>query len=829
MNTNRIIASLSVLCITLLVLLLLTPVGVSGETTNKTGTVTQTESIDHRINSISKFDYLNSRGFEDSNNDGTITIQIDETLNMTKSRDPTLKFDGNKPIVLQGSGGFTNIPAPLISKIPSGHSLTIESLHFTDAHGGGPDKKIIHVGGSVTLREVKIANTVHMATYPGETFAEKHRVGGVRAAESLRIYNSTIKTVAQAASTGGELRIISSKFKNISSTLQGGVQSGSQAIITDTTIIDSSGTRGGAIKAQTARLDNVTLKNVQAGLGGGGIKTEGNLELVDSEIRNAEARRNGGAINADGDVNIRESTIVNAESDQGYSIYAYGLHSLTVESSNIRNSDPIQFGYGGINEGSISVLNSELHSISRLQASKITIDDSNINDELSLKGLYFTIEDSKLSNIRGMNGLEVSLSNSIIQGSGKIDGGDSVTVQDSYLLEFPGFRTEDLTLSNVTFYKSGENVILSPHRRSLSEINFIEATTPVFDGKLPDRSNVFIDTRDDTESYGQWDADLFWSRNGTFPAANQLPVEINSTPIAKDQLDLQVENTTVIAGKDAIIKFNMTNTASQSIQSPNVSMGSIPKGWRVENIRSTDGSFDNSNNTLSYQEVAAGETKTGSVILSTGQDTTGNYSIETEGQVNDTIIDTDIAVITVKKHSQQSDGSDTADEQTPEDEETPQRKQAYDVVLGFDSVEFINEKTLKANIYIINRDDNQLNDPTVKITPPDGMQITEPTGNQPVAGTSAHNWTLSAIEPSAQRELTITMEKTTEEISSDAEIEAELLIADESVISTTAEYQGPKNTSVSDLPISADDAPGFGFLPAVIGLVTTLFIIRAKV
>lgn len=827
MNTNRVSNSLLVFCIALVALLLLAPIGVSGKAPiNTTENVTQTDSVDYRIDSISQLDYLNSRGFEDTNDDGKITIQIDKTLNMTKSRDPTLSFQASEPIVLKGSGGFTNIPAPLISKIPSDHSLTVKSLSFTDAKGGGPNTKIIHVSGSVILRDVQMENTIHQATYPGETFAEKHRVGGVRAGESLRIHDSTFKTVAQAASTGGKLQITSSVFNNVSSTLQGGVQSGSQAVITDTTITDSSATRGGGIKAQTAILENVTLQNVQAGFGGGGIKTEGNVEVVNSEIRNAKAKRNGGAINADGNVKIRDSTIVNAESDQGYSIYADGLHSLTVENSKIRNADPIQFGYGGVTEGSISISNSNLSDVNKLQASKISIDHSSINGGLSLKGLYFTIKSSKLSNIGGMNGLEVSLSNSVIRGSGKIDGGDSVTVQDSYLLEFPGFRTDDLTLSNVTFYKSGDNVILSPERRTLKKINFIEAETPVFDGQLPDRSDVFIDTNEDTESYGEWDSDLYWSRNKTFPAASKLPVSIDTTAIAKDQLNLEVTDTVLQAGENAVIKYNVTNTASQPIQSPNVNVTSIPKGWQVKNAKTTQGSFDSSNTTITYEEIAAGETKTGTVILSTSQNAERNFTVQTEALQEGTIVNSSSATVTVEKQDPPSNETAASDEPESEAEETQQRRQRYNVVLGFNGIEFINEETVEANIYIKNRADSRLNDPVVRITPPDGMEITEPTGSESVAGQNSHEWTLSAIEPTAQREMTVTMKKTTEQLSSDTELKAELLVLDESVVSTTAEYQAPKSALGSDLPITGDDTPGFGFIPAVVGMVTALFIAR---
>jgi uncharacterized FlaG/YvyC family protein len=358
-------------------------------------------------------------------------------------------------------------------------------------------------------------------------------------------------------------------------------------------------------------------------------------------------------------------------------------------------------------------------------------------------------------------------------------------------------------------------------------VNFIEASTPVFDGKLPDRSDVFIDTNEDTESYGQWDADLYWSRNETFPAANKLPVTIDTAAIAKDQLDLQVSQSRVKAGEDAIVEYNITNTAAQSIQSPSIHMGSVPKKLQLKRITSTDGTFDSSNKTLRYEEIGSGETKTGSIVLSITKDTAGNYTFTIEGKLSNSVVDTATTTVQVDEPRQQSQKNDTTDDTSSGNEKKQQRRQAYDILLGFDGVEFVNENTVKANVYVKNQADSRLNNPTVKITPPDGMQITDPIGGQTVSGEKAHEWTLSAIEPSEQRELTITMEQTNGELSSDAEITAEVMLLDESVVSTTAEYRGSEGFLSSELPLSGDSTPGFGFLPAICGLVTVLVVIRA--
>ena len=495
----------------------------------------QTSTADYRIDSIEKLDYYNSQGFEDQNGDGRVVLAITTTLNMSKSRDPTLTYDGSDPLVLVGPGGFTDVPAPLISGVSSDSRLVLDSISIRNASADEHDDDVISVASPVSLDNVSVRNTIHEDRYPTDTFEETHRVSVVNAGGGVTVTDSEIAEAGQAISAGGDVEIDDSRIHQIAARGNGAVQAGGRAVLRNTVIAAATGARGGALNANGVLLRNTTLRDVQAGFSGGAINTGKGATIVDSTIRNAHARRNGGAIASEGRVVVRDSTIVDADADQDNSLYAYGAH-LTLANTTLRDADAVDFGKGGISHGSIAVRDSRLIETSKLHAATIRVRRTTVNGSLSLYGREFTIRRSTFEHTGAIDGSTVTVANSTFRDVPKIQASQRIRVADSMLLSFGGFRSFqsdlDLTLSNVTLYRPGENVIPKAGDRTLRKLNVIEAETPVFAGRLPDKENVFIDTNNDSEPAKEWDADVFWSRDWPFPAAANIPAAVEQTPTA---------------------------------------------------------------------------------------------------------------------------------------------------------------------------------------------------------------------------------------------------------------------------------------------------------
>jgi hypothetical protein len=104
---------------------LLSVVSVAGGAAAQDDAATSAD-VDYTVGSVAEFDYYNSRGFADTNGDGEVVIAVEGTLNMSESRDPTLRYDGDAPLVVRG-GGFTNVTAPFVVAEPDA-PVTLSSL-----------------------------------------------------------------------------------------------------------------------------------------------------------------------------------------------------------------------------------------------------------------------------------------------------------------------------------------------------------------------------------------------------------------------------------------------------------------------------------------------------------------------------------------------------------------------------------------------------------------------------------------------------------------------------------------------------------------------------
>jgi hypothetical protein len=490
---------------------------------------------DYNIDSVDELDYYNSRGFADRNGDGRVVVALRGTFNMSRSRDPTLRFDGPEPFVLRGTAdaGFRDVPAPLVRRSGEG-SLVLRNLSIADVRAEQPATTVV-AGGPLTVRNVTLRDTVHRARYASDTFTETHRVAAYRAGGDVRVVDSTVRRADHAVRAGGSLVLQNATIADIDTGANGAVTAVERARVLHSTIVNASGARGGGIAADRVTVRNSTLRTVRAGYSGGAINAESAARVVDSTIRNAEAGRNGGAVAADGTVVLRNATIVDAASDQGYSLYGYGPHSLTVVGSHLENLDPVQFGYGGISDGRVTIRDSRLVNVSRVHAADVDVRGSTAAGRLRLTGRLISVRNSTLRTVRGIDGSEVLITDSRFRRSDRVVGSESITVRGSVFAEsagLAGFAANDgpLEVVNSTFHGTQSPAVPPTDYRTLDRVNFIEATPPVFVGRVPNRTDVFVDTTNDTEQAEEWDADVFWSRDQPFPSIQRL--DVGPTPTA---------------------------------------------------------------------------------------------------------------------------------------------------------------------------------------------------------------------------------------------------------------------------------------------------------
>jgi hypothetical protein len=521
-----------------LVTLVVLTAAATGSVAGRDGAQAGSAAPDYTIESVSELDYHNSRGFDDRNGDGRIIVELRGRFNMSQSRDPIVRTEGPEPLVLRGGGTarFHDVPAPFLRR-SGGGALVLRNLSIVDIRAE-EQTTAVSASGPLTVRNVTLRDTVHSARYPGDTFADTHRVAAFRGGGDVRFRDSTVRRAGRAVAAGGSLTVRNATVAGIDTAAGGAVGAGGQAVVSHSTIANVSGGRGGAVAANSVTVRNSTLRDVRAGFSGGAVDAESAARIIDSTIRRAEAGRNGGAVAADGRVTIQNTTIVDAESDQGYSLYGYGEYALTVVDSRFRDLDPIQFGYGGISHGQVTVRGSHLVNVTRIHAADVGVRRSTAAGRLRLTGRLITVRNSTLRSVRGIDGSDVQVSDSRVRRSGRFAASQSIAVRDSVFAAsagLDGFRADDgpLTIVNSTFHGTGSPAVPpTDRRRTLERVNFVEAEPPVFVGTLPNRTDVFVDTTNDTELAGEWDADVFWSRDQPFPSIQRLDVGPTPTPTA---------------------------------------------------------------------------------------------------------------------------------------------------------------------------------------------------------------------------------------------------------------------------------------------------------
>jgi len=471
--------------------------GASGVTASQTTDA----PADYTIGSVDAFDYYNSRGLEDTNGDGRVVVEITSTIDLSESREPVLRYGGEAPLVLRGSGGFTNTEAPLIQAGSTGE-LTLQGLTIGDirAEGGAFAAAPLAVDGDVTFRAVTVRDTTDLLDTGGD----------------VTIEGSTFVATGQVARADGTVTVTRSTFLN-TSTSEDGLVRGDQVVrLTDVTFRHSGGSGFGAVRAGSVVANNVTFADT-----GGAIWADGEVAIEDSSLTN------GSTISTDGGVRIVDSRIAHVG---GESIVRAG--GVEIDGTRMEHTG----GIGDQYSSDITVTNSTLTDVGRLNGEDVVLSHVTVNGTRgrTAEAHSLRIDHSTIRNTRGLRSVDdTTIVDSALYSADHIEG-NTVVIRNSTLVDFGRFESGNeywrLRLVDSTIHGASSPLVPKVNEQSIRRVNFVEAEPPVFEGRLPNKSQVFVDTTNDDEPPGEWTADVFWSREEPFPFVDRLPVSAVRTP-----------------------------------------------------------------------------------------------------------------------------------------------------------------------------------------------------------------------------------------------------------------------------------------------------------
>jgi hypothetical protein len=514
-------------CLTLFTLVILTVSAAVGATAPiRADAPAAAPDPDYTVGSVEAFDYYNSRGLQDTNGDGRVVLAVEGELNMSESRDSTIRYDGDEPLSIRG-GGFANVTAPFVVAETDAR-VSLRSTSITGVAAETPSY-VVAADGPVDLRNVSLRDTVHQAAYGTEIFDSAHRVGAVSAGGSVTIVASNLSRTGAVVRAEGDVTVVETRI-NDTDAGEAAIRSEGRVRLDGATVSHVIGARGGAVQGDSVVATATAFRAVDAGVNGGGgaISSGGPVRLVDTAIVGAYAGREGGAV-VGGDITVRNSTIRDATAGQGSSVFSRGDNAVTMSGSHLDAVGPVVAGRSTF-EGRIAVSDSSLQRVRELRAGTVAVANATADGGLAIDAQSLSVRDSELRDVDRWRSDEGHIQSTTIRGSGTLDIGDLV-VRESVLVEVGRIDAAgSVEMSNTTVYGAPTRFVPETGSQSFEAVNFIEMESPVFAGRLPDRETVFVDTTNDTEAYGAWDADVFSSTDEPFPSVVALAPELVATP-----------------------------------------------------------------------------------------------------------------------------------------------------------------------------------------------------------------------------------------------------------------------------------------------------------
>ncbi|WP_254807891.1 hypothetical protein [Natronosalvus amylolyticus] len=515
-------------------------------------TLEYSSEADYEIDSMDEFDYYNSRGWEDQTGSGHVVVVFNTDLNLTEARDDTIVYDNSVPLILKGDVTLEGLQAPTVDVSEEEANLMLDELTLEGAAADGPDTALIESEGAVKLQNVTIRDTIHTAAYPTDVFEETYRVSLIDSGDDVEVEDSEFILAERPIEAAGDVTIRSSVIKNASS---GGIKAGGTVDAQDVTLSDITGDSG--LAGENVVADQVTITDVRAS-SGGAISASEDATIRDSIINNAHARYNGGAVVAGSHLRIEDTQITEATSSQSNSIYGYD--ELTVVNSTLKEADALQPSLAGYADASATLKRSHLVNVETVRAETITATNVFVDhtQDYAFDARELTVTDSEIRHTGGLSASrELIIQNTLVHDVETVGGSaprGSIIIVGSTLTNLDVIDTfnpyHSLEIRETTIV--GTNSPLIPEindldDRTLDSVNVIDAEEPVFEGTVPDRDSVFIDTAGNWENLSP---DLYWS--------TEEPFEQYLPPVAVID-DATIKESNAVQGEEIVISAKLVN------------------------------------------------------------------------------------------------------------------------------------------------------------------------------------------------------------------------------------------------------------------------------
>ncbi len=318
-------------------------------------------------------------------------------------------------------------------------SATIKNSTFTDNSTSGKGGAVVNSDGIMTIENSTFTNN---ASGPGSDG------GAIYNSDQLTIIGGTF--TENEASYGGaianfdKLSLSDSVISNNTGNIGGGISNGGVATLSNVTISGNSATNGGAGIANhpdhngTMTITNSTIANNTAPHGGGvhNLPVNGTVNILSSTLSGNTVTGNGGGISSFGTLKLENATLSNNSAVVGGGVFSTG--TLTTINSTIANNSATTSGGGIANFGTLHLTNSiianstgseDCYSHNGLVATSVkTLIEDNAASPYQC-GSPFLDEDPKLGSLADNGGSTQTLA--LLPGSPAIDAGDDASCPDT--------------------------------------------------------------------------------------------------------------------------------------------------------------------------------------------------------------------------------------------------------------------------------------------------------------------------------------------------------------------------------------------------------------
>jgi len=426
---------------------------------------------DYQMDTISKLEYYNQKGYKDKNKDGQLTIAVVGTLDFSESSylNKGLKIKTELPVVIKGKkdGEIINCKGNFILTVVQEETqspLGIVDMTFKESKG------LLNTGKKTYIKNC----TVKQLEGEKLLVAEKDLI-----LSAVDIIDCKIKNKNGGIQVNNNLGIYQSNITNYVCT--GSFSKIEGNAVLKGVVFDKFNWHYYFTSVYYTEPDN-------------GIYAK-NIFVKDSEFKNfhlhLNKERSGYVKLLSGkDIYVENSACTKWNRESIGDIDLINGTTTIIKSFKLNNCD-----FCSISSKQLKIQDSGFNKFNRLKANELFMSNVIINDlrKISVSG-SIDMEQIKINKMgSNISARTINIRNTFFMNTEKIEG-------DKVLLE------------NLTIYAPESTNILS-ESFNYQNVDVLEAQEPIFYDELPDlETKIFVDTDEDQEEWGKWNSDKFWSK-----------------------------------------------------------------------------------------------------------------------------------------------------------------------------------------------------------------------------------------------------------------------------------------------------------------------------